>query len=389
MRFTPIGLAAVSLLALMASAGAQTPPPEPMMVSGINWTGLYAGAELGADIGKFPGSVTIGSTAVSPSATATLSTGHNSSIAGGGQIGYQWQLPSNWVWGGEIDFKGDAQGPGVTTLLGPGTALPFVAGDSFKATSSWNGSARLRLGYAFGPVLPYITGGVAFANVKESTDFIAFGGSPAASASRSDTLVGWTAGAGLEYALSPAWSLGAEYRYADYGSTSGNLGSLQITATGVVPVISAAVSGKVGLQEHTLMAKLNYHFGAPPPPPPAPMAMPAPPPAAARVFIVFFDWDKDVITPEGEAIIQQAAAAYQSGAPVQLQVTGYTDRSGSPGYNQRLSERRANNVARALAALGVPKNEMVVSGRGENDNRVPTAPGVREPQNRRVEIVAP
>jgi outer membrane protein OmpA-like peptidoglycan-associated protein len=74
---------------------------------------------------------------------------------------------------------------------------------------------------------------------------------------------------------------------------------------------------------------------------------------------------------------------------VQIQVTGYTDRSGSPGYNQRLSERRANNVAKALAGLGVPPNQMAVSGRGENDNRVPTAPGVREPQNRRVEIVFP
>jgi len=72
---------------------------------------------------------------------------------------------------------------------------------------------------------------------------------------------------------------------------------------------------------------------------------------------------------------------------VQIQVTGYTDRSGSPGYNLRLSERRANNVAKAMVSLGVPQNQMLVSGRGENDNRVPTANGVREPQNRRVEII--
>jgi outer membrane protein OmpA-like peptidoglycan-associated protein len=104
---------------------------------------------------------------------------------------------------------------------------------------------------------------------------------------------------------------------------------------------------------------------------------------------VFFDWDKDTVTREGQQIIQQAADAYKSGAPVQVQVTGYTDRSGSPQYNQRLSERRANNVARALSALGVPQNQMLVSGRGENDNRVPTGDGVREPQNRRVEITAP
>ncbi|HTW51107.1 MAG TPA: OmpA family protein [Stellaceae bacterium] len=390
MRFTTVGAAAALLLATMAPAIAQAPPPpSPVMVSGIDWTGFYAGAELGGDWGKFPGSVSIAAIpGLSAAGTLPLKTTHDGAIAGGGQIGYQWQLPSNWVIGGEFDFKGDAQGVAVTTspgLTSPAPAAPFISGDSFKASSSWNGSARLRIGYAVGPVLPYITGGVAFADVKLTSNFIpALGAPTATSATRSDTLVGWTVGAGLDYALTPAWSLGAEYRYADYGSTSGSLGTVNILGPSF-----AAVSGKVGLQEHTVMAKLNYHFGAPPPPPPAPMAMPAPPPAAAKVFIVFFDWDKDVVTPEGEQIIEQAAAAYKSGAPVQLQVTGYTDRSGSPGYNQRLSERRANNVAKALAALGVPRNEMAVSGRGENDNRVPTAPGVREPQNRRVEIVAP
>ncbi|HZT88328.1 MAG TPA: OmpA family protein, partial [Stellaceae bacterium] len=96
---------------------------------------------------------------------------------------------------------------------------------------------------------------------------------------------------------------------------------------------------------------------------------------------------RDTITPEGMAIVRQAADAYNAGAPVRIMVTGYTDRSGSAGYNQRLSERRANNVAKALAGLGVPHTQMAIGGRGENDNRVPTADGVREPQNRRVEIV--
>ena len=86
-------------------------------------------------------------------------------------------------------------------------------------------------------------------------------------------------------------------------------------------------------------------------------------------------------------IIRQAASAYKGGSSVRLQVTGYTDLSGSRGYNQRLSERRANSVANALAGLGVARGDMAVSGRGENNPRVPTPPGVREPQNRRVEIV--
>ena len=62
--------------------------------------------------------------------------------------------------------------------------------------------------------------------------------------------------------------------------------------------------------------------------------------------------------------------------------------SGSAAYNERVSERRANAVADAFARLGVPRSEMAVSGRGTDSPRIPTAPGVREPQDRRVEIVS-
>jgi outer membrane protein OmpA-like peptidoglycan-associated protein len=137
-------------------------------------------------------------------------------------------------------------------------------------------------------------------------------------------------------------------------------------------------------QTHNVVASLTFSFAPPPLPPALPAAMPAP---ARQLFLVFFDWDRDTITPEGMGVIRRAAEAYRAGGYVQLQVTGYTDRSGSPVYNQRLSERRAGNVAAALAGLGVPRTQMAVAGRGENDNRVPTASGIREPQNRRVEIV--
>ena len=70
-----------------------------------------------------------------------------------------------------------------------------------------------------------------------------------------------------------------------------------------------------------------------------------------------------------------------------VQVTGYADTSGSAGYNQRLSERRAQQVAHALAQLGVPGNAMAIAGHGENDLAVPTPDGVREPRNRRVAVV--
>ena len=129
----------------------------------------------------------------------------------------------------------------------------------------------------------------------------------------------------------------------------------------------------------------------PPPPPPEVAPIPVPPPAPAPVagntFIVFFDWNRSWISPAAMDVLNQAAAAYRAGAPVTVRVTGYTDTSGSYRYNLRLSWRRAWHVSRVLEQLGIPRGQMIVRGRGENDLRVPTPNGVREPQNRRVEVI--
>ncbi len=124
-------------------------------------------------------------------------------------------------------------------------------------------------------------------------------------------------------------------------------------------------------------------MAAPPPPPP-----PAPPmAAAARTFTVYFGWNRSWVGPAGTAILQQAANTFKAGGVVTVQVTGYTDRSGSARYNQRLSTIRARHVAHILARMGVPRAAMTVSGRGEGDNAVPTPDGMREPRNRRVTVV--
>ncbi len=104
------------------------------------------------------------------------------------------------------------------------------------------------------------------------------------------------------------------------------------------------------------------------------------------IFQIFFDWDQYVLTPDGEQLVDQAAQAYKANEPIRIQVTGYTDLSGPTVYNQRLSERRANVVAIALEVRGVSRNDILETGRGMNDPRIPTAPGVREPENRRAEI---
>lgn len=120
----------------------------------------------------------------------------------------------------------------------------------------------------------------------------------------------------------------------------------------------------------------------PPPPPPPPAAAPAP-----RVFTVYFGWNRSWVGPSAMAILQQAAAVYKAGGVVTVQITGYTDTSGSVPYNQRLSFRRAHHVAHALVQLGVPPQALAVAGAGENNLAVPTPDGVREPRNRRVTVV--
>ncbi len=122
----------------------------------------------------------------------------------------------------------------------------------------------------------------------------------------------------------------------------------------------------------------------PPPPPPAPIAGA---PVGARVFTVYFDWNRSSVEPSGMAILQQAAAVYKAGGVVTVQVTGYTDTSGSVRYNQRLSERRAQQVAHILVGMGVPPQAVAFGGAGENNLAVPTPDGVREPRNRRVTVI--
>ena len=107
----------------------------------------------------------------------------------------------------------------------------------------------------------------------------------------------------------------------------------------------------------------------------------------APSFMVFFDWDKSDLNAASIETIARAAAAYRAKGGAQIQATGHTDNSGPETYNMALSLRRANAVKDALVRDGVPANDISVVGLGESQPLVKTADGVREAQNRRVEIV--
>lgn len=110
-------------------------------------------------------------------------------------------------------------------------------------------------------------------------------------------------------------------------------------------------------------------------------------PGIEDVYLVFFAWDRADLTPTAEQVLDGVAKAALEGRPQRVLVDGHADRSGPESYNLALSQRRAEVVAAALRARGVPGDAMSLQAFGETRPRVPTADGVREPQNRRVEIL--
>ncbi len=117
---------------------------------------------------------------------------------------------------------------------------------------------------------------------------------------------------------------------------------------------------------------------------PPPVQAPAP---APRSYLVFFDFNKSELSSQAVEIVDTAAKNAGPAKVTQLTVTGHTDTVGSDAYNMRLSRRRAESVAAQLEKDGIASSEIEIVAEGKRDLLVPTGDGVREPQNRRVQIV--
>jgi outer membrane protein OmpA-like peptidoglycan-associated protein len=189
-------------------------------------------------------------------------------------------------------------------------------------------------------------------------------------------------GAAFPIAAVPGLAVTAEYRF---------LGTLQpevdaVSRTG--GAVTARGTAEVDNYNHSLMLGLRYAFGVTPPPPaalaPAPAAAA---PAPARTFLVFFDFDRADLTDRARQIIAEAATNAQRVGTTRIEVAGHADTVGTPQYNQALSQRRAAAVAAELERRGVARSNITTQGFGFTRPLVPTGANVREPQNRRVEIV--
>ena len=214
-----IMLAANALAGAAAAAdlGARYPQPyvkAPLYTPPFSWTGFYLGLNGGGGWGS-----------------STWDRTGSFDLSGGvigGTAGFNWQTgPAVFGLEGDMDWSGVSG----TTVAG------CAAGCTTK--NDWLGTARGRAGYAFDRFLPYITGGLAFGDIRASTP--GFAGA-------SQTNLGWTIGAGVEAAIVGNWSAKAEYLHVDLGSFNCGLSC------------GPTITDNVSMHEELLRGGVNYRF---------------------------------------------------------------------------------------------------------------------------------
>lgn len=239
------------------------PPPPP-----FTWTGLYVGAQIGYAWSR--DNVTSAGVSNDDEQAAGSFNQSPNGVIGGAHVGYNLQY-NPWL---VLGIEGNVDGTSLSHTI----AVPVndVFGDTpgvLTASSKGDvqGAIRGRVGVAFDRLLLYGTGGVAFTGFNttlvDTTGF--FTGVPGTNASSSNTRAGWTAGGGLEYAITDNWWVRAEYRYSNFGTITNS------PFIGVLPFPDSFVFLQHHLTEHQVQVGFSYRFDwtipAPPPPPPAPV----------------------------------------------------------------------------------------------------------------------
>lgn len=260
----------------------------------------------------------------------------------------------------------------------------------------WNLMANVLYDFETGlPFRPYL--GLGFGGVWADYDNV---GPMAGSAlNADDRTFAYQGILGGSFALDEAAEMFVDYRY--------------FTSDDLHPRTTSGIEVEAENANHSLMVGLRWSFATPKPPPapPAPVKetpppeppppepapppppeaeaepLPAPEPAVSRVYLVFFEYDKSGLTPEALSIVRTAATNAKRVTLTRIEVTGHADRAGPDKYNMKLSNRRAAAVTAELMRLGIAEKEIVIFFKGEREPLVVTPDGVREPQNRRVEIV--
>ena len=220
-RVVLAGISALAVVTMMGAANAADiqrrqamPTKAPAYVAAYNWTGMYVGVNGGGGFGHSTWSGATGTSGVNTTGGVV-----------GGTVGYNYQM-NQAVFGleGDIDWS---------NIHGSTTTAPCTT-MSCETRNSWLGTARGRIGYAFDRFMPFVTGGAAFGDIKNS---------PAGFAGDRDTKLGWTLGGGLEAAIAGPWTAKVEYLYVDLGDTG-----------------TAVPGANANFRSNIVRAGLNYRF---------------------------------------------------------------------------------------------------------------------------------
>jgi outer membrane protein OmpA-like peptidoglycan-associated protein len=353
-------LLAATILALPVAAQAQ-----PV-------TGLYIATGAGANLmQQEPGTLTF---VDGPSVSGNLRT----------DVGAVGVLSLGWGFGNglRVEGEGDYRYNGYRSLNGPGGSFSFHNDFHNNQTS---GSEQkygpmVNVLYDFTTlspmVMPYVGVGGGYQWAAEHIHINDMEGGGSTTTTKGAFAYQAILGAAFPIPSAPGLAVTAEYRFMGLaGNRDYNFGGASVRASDDY--------------NHSILVGIRYAFGATAVAQTAAAAAPmaAPAPAPARSYLVFFDWDKANLTPRAQQIIREAADNSTKVKYTRIEVNGYTDTSGTPQYNQGLSIRRAQAVAAELVKDGVPQGAIAIQGFGETHLLVPTGNGVREPQNRRVEII--
>lgn len=277
---------------LAADLPARMPTKAPVIVDpGYNWTGFYAGVNIGYSWGRSATDQSFANTATGAVLNASSPRFDLDGVIGGGQIGYNVQA-NRWVFGVEADIQASGQKGNGSAICAGGTlavltsaCTPGHVGDTrpfdvpafpvvgtFDQKLEWFGTVRGRVGPTLSPtVLAYLTGGLAYGDVSATnavagTNITGANGTntfvltPAAGVgSQRSTLWGWTVGAGLEGVVSGNWTAKIEYLYMDLGNISGTFVT-PLVAPGGAFITSRYTSH---ITDNIVRVGLNYRWGGP------------------------------------------------------------------------------------------------------------------------------
>lgn len=269
-------LSTVAMLAMTAAATAADlprrdpppyiPPPPPPM-----WTGPFVGVHLGfgwGDPSNDPDDKVLISGFGNNYGAVAIGSRDKGSLTGGAQLGYNLQLTPTFLVGVVADFTWlgrDYAASGITSSPVIGTNWTETATFTSSLKHDWLGTARVRAGVTFDNLLLYATGGLAFGEVdsrsSSRTTYSVPGGPTSVlvasgSGSSSDMEFGWTIGGGLEYRLSPSWSLFAEYLYYSLSSRY----TVNVTPGPTIAALPTSYRVKADADGHLVKFGINYAF---------------------------------------------------------------------------------------------------------------------------------